>query len=290
MPKRTPDDAIARPRIAADAPLFDQTTSAPFARNIPQAPAPDCAVLQYASGLTRARPEGTGAFQSYTGFHAQIGRDAALDVACTTNHMPRGQIRHMGGSVVDDWLFGELVRIYPLTAGPPATTISACRSPRFRQATADAGIGLAWPDGGKSRMAGRGYLELGHALVMLQLSVTSTMTSYLLAALLDHTRICEAADALVQANGRRIDRVLPYELALLLRVGDPQVVGSSQTQEICPLVSAHPAHPTTDYLRSLWRPAALAQDALTNWPAVQIWAQGYGVGETNGDSHLREES
>ena len=80
--------------------------------------------------------------------------------------------------------------------------------------------------------------------------------------------------------------MLPYELAWLLRVGEPTTIGSTQTQEITPLLSAHPGQLTQAYLRSLWRPAAVAQSAVEDWTAVQAWAVGYGAGETNGDGHL----
>lgn len=285
-----PDDAIVRPR-AGDGPLFEEPPSMPtyprpFARTIPQTPAPECAVLQYASGLTKARTGDRGPFQPLIGFHAQIGRDPDLDVACANAQIPRGQIRHMGGVIADHWLFGESVQLYPITSGPPATTISACRSERFRAATASAGLGLAWPTGGKSRLALRGYLAVGEQLVTVQLAVTSTMTTYLLAALVDHVRVCVVADDLVKANGKRSAEVLPYEVALVLRSGDPVVVGTQQTQEITPLISDHPAQIERDYLAQHWRPAYLPAWVAQDWPAVQAWAAGYDSGETNGDSHL----
>ena len=69
----------------------------------------------------------------------------------------------------------ESIRLYPITAGPPATTISGClRS----AATAEAGLGLSWPDGEKSRLAVRGLIIVGDVPFLVQLSVQSTMTDH----------------------------------------------------------------------------------------------------------------
>lgn len=206
-------------------------------RNTPIAPAPECAVVQYASGITRGRTSG-GPFLPIVGFYSQIGREPELDELAGAAGVATCEIRHSGGAIVKHWYFGERFAFFPITAGPPATTISACRSARFRQATAEAGIGLTWPQGERSRMAVRGIAVLDQAPIMVQLSVRSTMTGVLLDALVDHVRACMAADALVKAGGRRSSDVLPYELLMPLQAGEPTVVGSDQTAEIVPFVSA----------------------------------------------------
>jgi hypothetical protein len=72
---------------------------------------------------------------------------------------------------VPHWSFGESLRFYPINRRPPATTISGClRS----AATAEAGIGLTWPTGEKSRLAVRGLIVVGDVPTLVQLSVKST--------------------------------------------------------------------------------------------------------------------
>lgn len=255
--------------------------SQPIGRNVPQT-VQDCPILQYANGLTKAKLPGMGRFQGLTGFHAEQGKDADLDAACAAANVAPITIRHMAGNESQQWYFGESLRFYPITSGPPATTISAClKTP----ATADAGIGLAWPAGERSRMAVRGLILLDQAPVLLQLSVRSTMTGYLLAALLDHFRVCVLADNLIKRE-QHPDPVAFHELALPLTAGAEVSAGKGETAQIAPLQSDHPSDVQKAYITSCWRKNAVHEAALAAWPGIVAWAAGYGVGETNGDSHL----
>src|SRR5919108_1509162 len=130
-------------------------------RNTPQS-VQDVPILQWASGRTEARSASGGRFAGHVGFHIEAGKDDELDRALHAASIPRIEIRHPRSGAPSEikphWSFGDSLRLYPITAGPPATTISAClRS----AATAEAGLGLAWPQGEKSRMAVRGLLLIG---------------------------------------------------------------------------------------------------------------------------------
>lgn len=255
-------------------------------RNQPQAIA-DVPILQWASGHTQARGAGGGRFAPFVGFHIERGKDAELDTLLGAAHTPHIEIRHPrpgGSAIVPHWSFGESIRFYPITAGPPATTISGCL--RLADATAAAGIGLNWLSGEKSRMAVRGLILVASAPLLVQLSARSTMTGFLLAALLDHVRVCEAADQLIDRT-KHPELVALHELALPLNAGVEQAAGRGDTTaQIVPLVSDHPAELERAYVTGCWRKAAVHDAALAAWPGIVVWAAGYRSGETNGDSHL----
>src|SRR5262245_35759754 len=119
-------------------------------RNTPQT-VQDVPILQWASGRTEARPITGGRFAGFVGFHSEAGKDADLDAACSVAGVAQMHLRHPRPSgtpaIVTHWAFGEQLRFHPITAGPPATTISGCL--RLSEQTAAAGLGLAWPAGEK---------------------------------------------------------------------------------------------------------------------------------------------
>ncbi|HNP70375.1 MAG TPA: hypothetical protein PKK15_04670, partial [Kouleothrix sp.] len=165
-------------------------------RNTPQNVS-DLPILQWSSGHTERRSDVR--FAGFVGFHVEQGKVAAFDAAAAAAGAEQIEIRHpRGGGKYEHkqhWWLGERLVFHPITAGPPATTISGCIA--LAQQTGAAGIGLAWPSGEKSRMAVRGLVVLERTPLLVQLSVRSTMTGALLAALLDHYRACAAADALI---------------------------------------------------------------------------------------------
>lgn len=221
-------------------------------------------------------------------FHAERGKDADLDAACAAAGVASIEIRHPrpgGSEIKPHWSFGEALRFHPITAGPPATAISGCL--RLADQTGAAGLGLLWQPGEKSRLAVRGLITIGDGVPFLvQLSVRSTMTGMALAALLDHYRVCDTADSIID-RAKHPDPVALHELALPLIAGNEQLAGHGETTaQITPLVSGHPVELDRAYITSCWRKAQIHKAALAAWPGIVVWAAGYRSGETNGDSHL----
>lgn len=182
--------------------------------------------LQYANGKSLARPVGGKRFSPYIGFHIEAGRDDELDARFRTARIEQIEIKHQrqgGAEIVRHWALGETIRFYVVTSGPVAQTVAGSLG-RTATATAAAGIGLRWGSNDRSRMAVRGYLDLlvrMDLLRLVQLSVRSRMTDVLLSSLLDHGRVCEAADALIDRI-RHPEIVAFHELALSLGPGDEE--------------------------------------------------------------------
>lgn len=252
-------------------------------RNTPQNVA-DLPILQWSSGHTERQ---TGArFAGFVGFHVEQGKVSAFDEAAAAAELEIITIRHPRGKgqyeAKPHWSLGERLAFYPITAGPPATTISGCIA--LARETAAAGIGLAWPSGEKSRMAVRGVVALARVPLLVQLSVRSTMTGALLATLLDHYRACAIADAMVKRTPP--DPVMFHELGLPLIAGAETSAGKDATAQLTPIVSGHPREITADYVRAAWARSPIPQLAIEAWPEIRVWAAGYRSGDTNGDSHL----
>lgn len=248
-------------------------------------------VLQYANGKSAGREVGQGRFTAWVGFHMEVGKDEALDAAMKQAGIGQCEIRHQregGSEIVRHWNLGETVRVYPLTSGPVAVNVAGCLG-RNAQDTADAGIGVHWPDGGRSKAAVRVYLEplvrVGY-LSLVQFAVRSRMSDVLIAVLADHTRVCEAADQIVNRT-QHPDPVSLVEIALPLGVGEEQTWGRGDTAQVIPFVSLHPAVITADYIREqrLWRPDAVFAAALRDWPDAQAWARDYQTGRDESNGH-----
>lgn len=241
----------------------------------------DATIVQYANGKTVARAlHGAGRFMPFVGFHAEAGKDSDFDAALQHAGIPLIEIKHQrqgGANIVRHWCFGEKIAFYPITSGPVAPTVATSLSDRNAHDTAEAGIGLRWGQGERSRMAIRGYLDClvrAGALYLVQISVKSRMTDVLLAALLDHGRACEAADSLIDRK-KHPDLVSYHEVALPLGAGEEQEWGKGDTATVVPFVSLHPAQVDAAYLRSRWRPEIVQGAALTEWASIQAWAHDY---------------
>lgn len=241
----------------------------------------DAATLQYANGKSVARASvGSGRFAPYVGFHVEVGKDAELDEAMRAAKVAQIEIKHQrqgGAEIVRHWGLGELIRFYPVTSGPVAATVAASLSGRNARLTAEGGIGMRWGQGERSKVALRGYLDVlvrvGYVR-LLQLSVRSRMTDVLLSALLDHGRVCEAADSLVDRT-RHPEVVTFHEVALPLGPGEEQEWGKGDTATVVPFKSQHPAAVDAEYLRGLWRPDPVHAAAYRDWESIQLWAQEY---------------
>jgi hypothetical protein len=135
-------------------------------------------------------------------------------------------------------------------------------------------------------MAIRGYLDVlvrvGY-LRLVQLSVRSRMTDVLLGALVDHGRVCESADNLVDRT-RHPEIVTYHEIAMPLGPADEQEWGKGDTATVVPFKSLHPVDVDAEYLRGAWRPDSVDAAAYRDWESIQTWANEYAnqAEETNG--------
>ncbi len=256
----------------------------------------DAITIQWANGKNEARlTPGVGRFVSHVGWYAEVGRDDEFDRFVYQAGIPQMEIRHprqgATAQIVRHWNLGEHLRFFPLTSGPVATTVAASLSARNVAATIEAGIGLRWGrgEGERSKMAIRGYLQIlrrgtdetgGEWLLyprLVQISVRSRMTDELLAALVDHVRVCEIADTLVD-RAKHPDVIHCYELALPLGPGQEEQWGKGETATVMPMTSLHPETIDLPYLRTLWRPDQVVELALRDWPDVQAWAHEFSLG------------
>lgn len=241
----------------------------------------EIATLQYANGKSLARQlGGNGRFAPHVGFHIEVGKDNDLDEAMRNAKIAQIEIKHQrqgGAEIVRHWFLGETIKLFPVTSGPVAVTVAGSLSERNSALTAEAGIGMRWGSNERSKMAVRGYLEplskVGYVR-LVQLSVRSRMTDVLLGALLDHGRVCEAADSLVD-RARHPEVVTFHEIALPLGPAAEEEWGKGDTATVVPFHSLHPADIDAEYLRNVWRPDPIHAAALRDWGGIQLWAQEY---------------
>jgi hypothetical protein len=256
----------------------------------------EAVTLQYANGKSQARrPVGAGRFAPYVGFHIEAGRDGELDEAMRAAKVAMCEIKHQrpgGAEIVKHWDLGETVKLYPVTSGPVAPTVAGSLAGTNARDTAEAGIGLRWGNGERSKLAVRGYL---HPLVsvgflrLVQFSVRSRMTDELLKALVDHGRVCEAADSLVD-RGRHPELVTFHEIALPLGPGEETEWGKGDTATVVPFVSLHPREIDAEYLRGVWRSDPLHAAALREWEGIQHWAREYAAASEEPGARAPEEA
>lgn len=256
----------------------------------------DAVTLQYANGKSQARrPVGVGRFAAYVGFHIEAGRDGELDDAMRAAQVPMCEIKHQrpgGAEIVKHWDLGETVKLYPVTSGPVAPTVAGSLAGGNARDTAEAGIGLRWGNGERSKLAVRGYL---HPLVqvgflrLVQFSVRSRMTDELLKALVDHGRVCEAADSIIDRT-RHPELVTLHEIALTLSPGEETEWGKGDTATVVPFVSLHPGELDAEYLRGVWRPDSVHAAALREWEGIQHWAREYAAASEDPGARPSEEA
>lgn len=242
-------------------------------------------VIQWANSKTSKINEATGVPETLTGFHSEYGRDDVFDAACEALGVQKIFVLHRGKSeTTPHWFLGANIQVFPLTAGPTATSFSGLL--KAREATAAAGIGAAWPNGEKSRMAVRGYIAFTGgdgkrvlitddtgAPMLLQVGVRSLMCEEFLAALVAHMYACQAADGL-RKDGKQTPL---YQVALPLGPGKMREFGRTEKSPVVPVASKHPAEFSADYLRGMFADPAwrLSDAARSDWPSTTEWAQSF---------------
>lgn len=239
-------------------------------RNTPAPVTAGYPLLQWANGKTEARTSG-GRWQPLVGWHTEQGASPELDAHCQEMRVQVLEIKHRrpgGFEVKPHWYFGEDVRVAPLTPGPLADTMRGAARISEKMAH-EAAIVAYWPQGEGSYLSLLVLAELGGAMHqgVLRLLVTSTLTDHLYAALVEHIRVCEDADAII---GKEVP---PWWLLLPLTSGEELDAGRGETTTITPMRAAHAETTDRAVLNMIalppdWRPYA---DSLVD--EAHAWAR-----------------
>jgi hypothetical protein len=214
-------------------------TRGPARRPIARAGDP---LLQWATGLP------TSARALYAGWLAECGRHADLDDAMQAAGYETVTIKHGGGNLVTHWAIEE-ADLFILADG--VQSLGECKHTPDRY-----GIAFAWrtlPDGRqqsvlRARVLLRPLLEVGYTAPLL-LSVKSTITGDVIAALMRQYDVLDAAEAEQRDAGRPV-RPLPfYAFSIVLGAGESVQRGSKGAQkEIAPPVDRVPERIDRAYL------------------------------------------
>ena len=239
--------------------------------------------LAWANGKVQAKKANDKYFGPLVGFYSEALRDEEFDVAMTNAGIARLDIKHSGdGNIKPYWYFGDALTLYPLATGLAALKVTQALRPGTIEAMGSAGIAVRWPkDDVETGVKGRSVasirvlplplLEVGY-MKPLQLSAKSTMSDRLLQALAAHIELCEKADKIVPGE----NTVYPFELALPFVAGGEISVGKANASStVIPFVADHPASPSADYIKGLYRSDALYEAVKALWPVTKQWAQHY---------------
>lgn len=241
-----------------------------FSRGGARRPAPQLVepLMQWSTGLP------TTARSLYAGWLVETGQDADLDAAAEQAALATTTIRHGGGNLVTHWTL-PTAALFVLADG--VQTMSEMRSTSERY-----GIAFGWrelPDGRRQsqlrmRVLLRELLGVGYDRPLL-VSVKSTLTGDLLAALLRQYEVLDAAQAEQQRQGKA-QRELPfYAFSLPLGPGAEVARGKGQTKEIVPMVAQVPQPISREYLVEHWidkawvAPVERRMDETVAWSVAQ---------------------
>ena len=210
------------------------------------APVVEDPLIQWATGLPTVNR------QIYAGWMVEAGKQEDLDGAMQSVGFPKVTIKHGSGAVVTHWAI-ETANMFILADGVQTTT-------ELKRSTERYGIAYGWrtTDTGrqqsvlKARVMLRDLLYVGYT-DPLTLSVKSTLTGDILAALLAQYDVLDAVDAFRALDGK--PPMSPPLYACYLPIGPGAEVsrGSGQnTKEITPPVAVIPQPITKEYIRAAW--------------------------------------
>lgn len=219
----------------------------PFTRGPARRPAPrmNDPVLQWSTGLP------TTDRRIYAGWLVATGQQAALDHAMTHAGIGQVTIKHGSGNLVAHWAI-PTAKLFVIAAG------LQCMA-EMKQTHERYGIAFGWrmlPDGRRqSVLRLRAYLhELLHVGMTepLLVSVKSTLTSDLLAALTTQFEVLDAVDAIRRQQGKPAMNPPFYACSIPLGPGAEVARGSSQTKAITPMVAHIPSPVTKEHILAHW--------------------------------------
>lgn len=198
-------------------------------------------LLQWSTGLP------TSSRSVYTGWLAEAGRNEAFDRAMLGCGFERVTIKHGSGNLVTHWAI-EAANVFVLADG--VQTIGEMKNTTDRY-----GIAFGWrtlEDGRRQsvlrcRVLLRELLEAGYA-EPLQISVKSTLTGDVLAALLRQYEALDMIDTLRNEQGKAPLNPPFYACSITLGPGKEVQRGASQKKTIVPPVAFMPTPIDRDYL------------------------------------------
>lgn len=222
-------------------------------------------VVSWSSGK-----EVLGTDRIFKGFFVDVGLEEQLDAACEAAGWEHGELSHLDGEARTHWLVPTPTPFFVLIQGIPFTTMPAL----VKTDVSYSGLKAYWPKDGRSVLAfqvlhpdllSAGYQE------PLPVSVKSTSTDDLLAALLKHNAVLDACEAASTKKGTA--RTFEFwEVAVPLGAGTKVARGKELQSPISPIVCVHPAQPDVAYLRKLLAPKVVADIVQQAWPQITSWA------------------
>lgn len=221
-------------------------------------------VMSWSSGK-----ELVGADRVWRGLFLDCGLDPELDQAAQAAGWAQGQMGHLDGQARTHWLVPAPTPLYVLIAGVPYRSVGALA----RADVARSGIGCRWS--GRSKLG----VQVLHPDLMrreytepLALSVSSTSSDDLLAALLAHNAVLDRCEAAAAQAGR--PRAFEFwQVACPFQPGPRVARGQGdKTTMISPIACAHPTEPTLEYLRGLLAPRVVDDIVAARWAEIERWA------------------
>ena len=202
--------------------------------------------LQWASGLqTQDR-------RIYAGWLLEVGKDEALDASMRTVGFDQVRIKHGGGNIVTHWAV-ETATAFVIAEG--------VQTPQEMKRT-DVRYGIAYGWGRTDEGRPQSHLKMRvllYELLMvgccqvLTISIKSTMTDDLLAALTRQYDVLDAVDAFRAQDNKPAMNAPFYACAIPLTWGEEVTRGSgATTKPIIPPAAAIPDPITREYVKANW--------------------------------------
>lgn len=215
----------------------------PARRPIPRVSDP---LLQWATGLqTKER-------SLYAGWLVEVGKDEMLDGAMQTAGFKQVTIKHGGGNMVTHWAV-ETANMIVVAEG--VQTFGEMKNTEDRY-----GIAFGWQtlESGRAQSVLRFRCFLaelvnnGYADPLL-VSIKSTLTGDLIAALTRQYEVLDALDAFRKLNNKQLLNPPFYAFSIPIGPGQEVARGSGgQTKDITPPIAKIPTPITKEYLQEHW--------------------------------------
>ena len=210
------------------------------------APVVEDALIQWATGLQTVNR------QIYAGWMVEAGKQDDLDGAMESAGFSKVTIKHGSGKVVTHWAI-ETANLFILADGVQTSAELKRSAERY-------GVAYGWrtTDTGRQQSVLKARVMLRELLAVgytdpLTLSVKSTLTGDVLAALLAQYDVLDAVAAFRALDGKPAMQPPLYACYLPIGPGNEVARGSgTNTKEITPPVAKIPQPITKEYIRAAW--------------------------------------